>query len=82
MKQKTKNIALSAAVLIVVLVCIAFYSGYTRQQICHESTENLLSTYSQVTKTFHMFVQRNWNILEVWSKDLEDLDGDPDASRK
>ena len=82
MKQKTKNIALSAAVLIVVLVCIVFYSGYTRQQICHESTEKLLSTYSQVTKTFHMFVQRNWNILEVWSKDLEDLGGDPDASRK
>lgn len=82
MSQKTKNIALSAAVMITVLVCIVFYSGYTRQQICRESTANLLSTYSQVTKTFNMFVQRNWNVLEVWGKDLEDLDGDPDASRK
>ena len=82
MRQKTKNIALSAAVMITVLVCIVFYSGYTRQQICRESTANLLSTYSQVTKTFNMFVQRNWNVLEVWGKDLEDLDGDPDASRK
>lgn len=82
MRQKTKNIALSAAVMITVLVCIVFYSGYTCQQICRESTENLLSTYSQVTKTFNMFVQRNWNVLEVWGKDLEDLDGDPDASRK
>ena len=35
-----------------------------------------------MTKTFNMFVQRNWNVLEVWGKDLEDLDGDPDASRK
>lgn len=82
MRQKTKNIALPAAVMITVLVCIVFYSGYTRQQICRESTANLLSTYSQVTKTFNMFVQRNWNVLEVWGKDLEDLDGDPDASRK
>ena len=82
MRQKTKNIALSAAVMITVLVCIVFYSGYTRQQICRESTANLLSTYSQVTKTFNMFVQRNWNVLEVWGKDLEDLDGNPDASRK
>ena len=82
MRQKTKNIALSAAVMITVLVCIVFYSGYTRQQICRESTANLLSTYSQVTKTFNMFVQRNWNVLEVWGKDLENLDGDPDASRK
>lgn len=82
MRQKTKNIALSAAVMITVLVCIVFYSGYTRQQICRESMANLLSTYSQVTKTFNMFVQRNWNVLEVWGKDLEDLDGDPDASRK
>lgn len=82
MRQKTKNIALSAAVMITVLVCIVFYSGYTRQQICRESTANLLSAYSQVTKTFNMFVQRNWNVLEVWGKDLEDLDGDPDASRK
>ena len=73
MKQKPKNIALAVVLLVVMLLSIAGYSRYTQRQIYYESTENLLSTYGQVTKTFNMFAQRNWNILEVWSNDLVQL---------
>ena len=73
MKQRRKNILLGAGLILVMLLSIVAYSRYTKRQICHESTQNLLSTYGQVSKTFTMFVQRNWNILEIWSEDLAQL---------
>ena len=73
MKQQRKNILLGAGLILVMLLSIAAYSSYTQRQIYHESTQNLLSTYGQVSKTFTMFAQRNWNILEIWSEDLVQL---------
>lgn len=73
MKQRRKNILLGAGLILIMLLSIVAYSRYTQRQICHESTQNLLSTYGQVSKTFTMFVQRNWNILEIWSEDLAQL---------
>ena len=73
MKQRRKNILLGAGLILVMLLSIVAYSRYTQRQIYHESTQNLLSTYGQVSKTFTMFVQRNWNILEIWSEDLAQL---------
>ena len=73
MKQRRKNILLGAGLVLVMLLSIVAYSRYTQRQIHHESTQNLLSTYGQVSKTFTMFVQRNWNILEIWSDDLAQL---------
>ena len=66
MKQKQKNILLIAGMLLVLLVGILIYNGYTQEQVYQESTENLLSTYGQSAKTFTMFAQRNWNILTDW----------------
>ena len=73
MKQRRKNILLGAGLILIMLLSIVAYSRYTQRQIYHESTQNLLSTYGQVSKTFTMFVQRNWNILEIWSEDLAQL---------
>ena len=73
MKQRRKNILLGAGLVLVMLLSIVAYSRYTQRQIHHESTQNLLSTYGQVSKTFTMFVQRNWIILEIWSDDLAQL---------
>ena len=66
MKQWRKNILLGAGLILVMGLNIVAYSRYTQRQIYHESTQNLLSTYGQVSKTFTMFAQRNWNILTDW----------------
>ena len=68
MKQKQKNILLIVGMLLVLLVGILAYSAYTQKQIYQESTANLLSTYGQSAKTFTMFAQRNWNILNDWGQ--------------
>ena len=73
MKQKRKNILLIAGMLLAMLVSIFVYSFYTQKQIYQESTENLLSTYGQSAKTFTMFAQRNWNILNDWESYLSAL---------
>ena len=67
MKKKRKNILLIAGMLLALLVGILAYSAYTQKQIYQESTANLLSTYGQSAKTFTMFAQRNWNILNDWT---------------
>lgn len=82
MKQKQKNILLVVGMLLLMLVSIVVYSSYTQRQIYYESTENLLSTYSQVTKTFTMFAQRNWNILTDWASYLQSIIDEPDAEEK
>lgn len=73
MKQKQKNILLIVGMLLVLLVGILAYSAYTQKQIYQESTANLLSTYGQSAKTFTMFAQRNWNILNDWDSYLGTL---------
>ena len=73
MKKKRKNILLIAGMLLALLVGILAYSAYTQKQIYQESTANLLSTYGQSAKTFTMFAQRNWNILNDWDSYLGTL---------
>ena len=73
MKKKRKNILLIAGMLLALLVGILVYTDYTQEQIYQESTANLLSTYGQSAKTFTMFAQRNWNILNDWDSYLGTL---------
>ncbi len=73
MKKKRKNILLIAGMLLALLVGILVYTDYTQEQIYQESTANLLSTYGQSAKTFTMFAQRNWNILNDWDSYLDAL---------
>ena len=73
MKKKRKNILLIAGMLLALLVGILIYNGYAQEQIYQESTANLLSTYGQSAKTFAMFAQRNWNILNDWESYLSAL---------
>ncbi len=82
MKQWRKNILLGAGLILVMGLNIVAYSRYTQSQIYHESTQNLLSTYGQVSKTVTMFAQRNWNILEIWSEDLAQLEEETNTEAK
>ncbi len=82
MKEREKHIILALVLVIAMLASITGYGYYTQRQIYHESTQNLLSTYGQVTKTFNMFVQRNWNILTDWGEDLAQLAKEDNAEQK
>ena len=73
MKFDRKNRLLTAVLVAVMALCIAGYSRYTQRQIYYESTQNLISTYGQVNKTFQMFTQRNWNILMDWASYLRSV---------
>ena len=82
MKEREKHIILALVLMLAMLASVAGYGYYTQRQIYHESTQNLLSTYSQVAKTFNMFVQRNWNILADWGDDLAQLAQEDNAEQK
>lgn len=58
---------LATAVAAVLIVALRFaYHGFMAQKIYDENTENLISTYEQMDKTFELFAQRNWNVLADW----------------
>ena len=58
---------LATAVAAVLIVALGFaYHGFMAQKIYDENTENLISTYEQMGKTFELFAQRNWNVLADW----------------
>lgn len=82
MKRKSKSFAMTATLIAILLLSICHYSIYVGRQFYHESTENLLSTYEQVDKTFMMFAQRNWNVLADWSSYLKNLSKEDNAEEK
>lgn len=58
---------LATTVAAVLIVALAFaYHGFMAQKIYDENTENLISTYEQMDKTFELFAQRNWNVMADW----------------
>ena len=82
MKGKRKSFAMTATLIAILVISIYHYSIYVGRQFYHESTENLMSTYEQVDKTFMMFAQRNWNVLADWSSYLKNLSKEENAEEK
>ena len=82
MKGKKKSFALTAILIAILVTSICHYSMYVTRQFYHESTENLMSTYEQVDKTFMMFAQRNWNVLTDWSSYLKSLSEEDNPEEK
>ena len=80
--KKRPSIALLTALLAVVFAAgIGVYSSYIGTKIYQESSDHLLESFSQISKTFTLFVQRNWTVLSQWdgllsnAPDDEDIDG-------
>ena len=80
--KKRPSIALLTALLAVVFAAgIGVYSSYIGMKIYQESSDHLLESFSQISKTFTLFVQRNWTVLSQWNDlmsnapDDEDIDG-------
>ena len=65
--KKRSSIALLTALLTIVFAAgIGVYSNYIGMQIYQESSNHLLESYAQISKTFTLFVQRNWAVLSQW----------------
>ena len=72
-KQKWKSLMAAVIAALLIIISIASYNMYINKQIFFECSANLMSTYEQVNKTFLMFAQRNWNVLNDWSNNLHYL---------
>lgn len=70
--KKRPSIALLTALLAVVFAAgIGVYSSYIGMKIYQESSDHLLESFSQISKTFTLFVQRNWTLLGQWDSLLK-----------
>ena len=78
--KKRPSIAMLTALLAVVFAAgIGVYSSYIGMKIYQESSDNLFESFSQISKTFTLFVQRNWTVLGQWDGLLKNTDSDADA---
>lgn len=55
---------------------IGVYSSYIGMKIYQESSDHLLESFSQISETFTLFVQRNWTVLRQWDGLLKNADID------
>lgn len=77
--KKRSSIALLTALLAIVFAAgIGVYSNYIGMQIYEESLNHLLESYAQISKTFTLFVQRNWVVLSQWDSLMKNVQEDAD----
>jgi len=78
MGKRSVHIILTIVLADFLLTGLWFYSGYAGRMIYEENSTHLEELYEQINKTFHMFVQRNWNVLYDWDDDLRYVDSEED----
>ena len=78
--KKRPSIAMLTALLAVVFAAgIGVYSSYIGMKIYQESSDNLFESFSQISKTFTLFVQRNWTVLNQWDGLIKNAKEDADV---
>ena len=78
--KKRPSIALLTVLLAMVFAAgIGVYSSYIGMKIYQESSDHLFESFSQISKTFTLFVQRNWTVLGQWDGLLKNTDIDADV---
>ena len=81
MKKRPSITLLTVLLAMVFAAGIGVYSSYIGMKIYQESSDHLFESFSQISKTFTLFVQRNWTVLSQWddlmsnAPDDEDIDG-------
>lgn len=58
MKKRPSIVLLTALLAVVFAAGIGVYSSYIGMKIYQESSNNLFESFSQISKTFTLFVQR------------------------
>ena len=71
MRRMIERIAAATAIIALSWSGISMYRGYIAEKIYEESVRNLEATYGQVSQTFRLFTQRNWNVLSAYQELLE-----------
>ena len=79
MKKRPSIVLLTALLAVVFAAGIGVYSSYIGMKIYQESSNNLFESFSQISKTFTLFVQRNWTVLGQWDGLLKNTGSDADA---
>ena len=79
MKKRSRIALLTALLTIVFAAGIGVYSNYIGMQIYQESSNHLLESYAQISKTFTLFVQRNWAVLRQWDSLMKNAKEDADV---
>ena len=79
MKKRSRIALLTALLTIVFAAGIGVYSNYIGMQIYQESSNHLLESYAQISKTFTLFVQRNWAVLSQWDSLIKNAKEDADV---
>lgn len=76
MKKRPSITLLTVLLSMVFAAGIGVYSSYIGMKIYQESSDHLLESFSQISETFTLFVQRNWTVLSQWDGLLKDADID------
>ena len=71
MNKICKFLTLIILIFVVLLFGIYQYRTFIQTEIYRENSEHLLATYEQVSRTFTLFTQRNWNVLSDWDEYLQ-----------
>lgn len=79
MKKRSRIALLTALLTIVFAAGIGVYSNYIGMQIYQESSNHLLESYAQISKTFTLFVQRNWTVLSQWDSLMSNVQTDEET---
>lgn len=79
MKKRPSITLLTVLLAMVFAASIGVYSSYIGMKIYQESSDHLLESFSQISETFTLFVQRNWTVLSQWDGLLKNADLDAHA---
>ena len=74
MKKRPSITLLTVLLAMVFAASIGVYSSYIGMKIYQESSDHLLESFSQISETFTLFVQRNWTVLSQWDGLLKNAD--------
>mgnify|MGYP002579880647 FL=1 len=70
MKKRTPLYLAILGAFVLIFVEIARYSFVNRGLMRQENVSHLQASYAQVARTFALFAERNWKLLDEWDSDL------------
>lgn len=69
-KKRTPLYLAILGAFVLIFVEIARYSYVNRGLMRQENVSHLQASYAQVARTFALFAERNWKLLDEWDSDL------------
>lgn len=70
MKQRHSKYMISLSLMLVMILSAVGYGVFVQNEIEQVGTQGVLETYEQVNKSFLLFSERNWNVLQEWGRQL------------